>query len=277
MSGRGDAPPGARHGRPPAPLSARRLDESLPGVKRGVLSVERSVRPEVRCTGVQFSPTGLAFAVASTEGLLVYGIDDSLVFDPFELGEDVTPAAAASALESGEGWRGGALMQWWRPSLLPHPRPTLPPGHYARAFLLALHLGDAALVRRVIDATPLAAVRLVASAIPSTFLARLLEIIAASLLPDHAEGGAAVAVAPTPHLEFALVWCLALLDANGSTLRSHPGLFASGLRGVQRALLHHRDTLGRLCATNRYLLEFLSTGALAVVPAPATLLHSDGT
>ena len=238
--------------------------------------MERSVRPEVRCTGVQFSPTGLAFAVASTEGLLVYGIDDSLVFDPFELGEDVTPAAAASALESGEGVDGGPR----RCDGGAHRCCSVPsPGHYARAFLLALHLGDAALVRRVIDATPLGAVRLVASAIPSTFLARLLEIIAASLLPGHAEGGAGLAVAPTPHLEFALMWCLALLDANGSTLRSHPGLFASGLRGVQRALLHHRDTLGRLCATNRYLLEFLSTGALAAVPAqePATLLPSDGT
>jgi periodic tryptophan protein 2 len=59
------------------------------------------VRPEVRCTGVQFSPTGLAFAVASTEGLLVYSVDDSLVFDPFELGEDVTPAAAVAALDGG--------------------------------------------------------------------------------------------------------------------------------------------------------------------------------
>lgn len=60
------------------------------------------MRPEVRCTCVQFSPTGLSFAVASTEGLLVYSVDDSLVFDPFELGEDVTPEAATAALEGGE-------------------------------------------------------------------------------------------------------------------------------------------------------------------------------
>ncbi len=56
----------------------------------------------MRCKCIQFSPTGLAFAVASTEGLLVYSVDDSLVFDPFELGEDVTPEAADAALASGK-------------------------------------------------------------------------------------------------------------------------------------------------------------------------------
>jgi periodic tryptophan protein 2 len=66
------------------------------------MASRRTTRPEVRCKCVDFSPTGLAFAVASTEGLLVYSVDDSLVFDPFELGEDVTPAAADEALSSGE-------------------------------------------------------------------------------------------------------------------------------------------------------------------------------
>lgn len=35
---------------------------------------------------VRFSPTGLQFAAASTEGLLLYSLDDALIFDPAELG-----------------------------------------------------------------------------------------------------------------------------------------------------------------------------------------------
>ena len=101
-------------------------------------------------------------------------------------------------------------------------------------------------MRRVVDGTPIDAVRLVAAAIPSTFLARLLEVIAGSLLPHHVDDGK-IAEAPTPHLEFALTWCIALLEANGLTMRAHPGLFAAGLRSVQRALLFHRETLGKLC------------------------------
>jgi periodic tryptophan protein 2 len=43
--------------------------------------------PEIRTKCIQFSPSGRAYAVASTEGLLIYSIDETLVFDPFELGE----------------------------------------------------------------------------------------------------------------------------------------------------------------------------------------------
>ena len=136
------------------------------------------------------------------------------------------------------------------PSAIRIPPSCLASGKFARALLLALHLNDALLVRRVVDGTPLNAVRLVASAIPATFLARLLEVISASLMPDHAEGGI-LAVAPTPHLEFALTWCLSLLELNGSALRSHPGLFTAGLRSIQRSLLYHRETLGKLCVTCR--------------------------
>ncbi len=43
--------------------------------------------PEIRAKSIQFSPSGQAFAVACTEGLLLYGIDEDLAFDPVELGE----------------------------------------------------------------------------------------------------------------------------------------------------------------------------------------------
>ncbi len=73
----------------------------LPGSRRGDLS-SRALRPEVRVTGLQFSPTGRDFAAATTEGLLIYSLDTKLVFDPFELDEDVTPQAVRKALAKGE-------------------------------------------------------------------------------------------------------------------------------------------------------------------------------
>lgn len=67
---------------------ARRVkDETLPGVTRGDASSKRTTHPEIRTKCVMFSPAGRSFSVASTEGLLMYSLDDSLVFDPFELGE----------------------------------------------------------------------------------------------------------------------------------------------------------------------------------------------
>ena len=78
-------------------MSSHSPDESLPGVVRGDLS-SRKARPEIRASCVRFSPTGRAWSAATTEGLLVYSLDESLTFDPFDLDEDVTPDAIAKAL-----------------------------------------------------------------------------------------------------------------------------------------------------------------------------------
>ena len=47
-----------------------RIDRTLPGSTRGDAST-RKTRPEVRTRAVQLSPTGRAFAAATTEGLLL--------------------------------------------------------------------------------------------------------------------------------------------------------------------------------------------------------------
>jgi periodic tryptophan protein 2 len=47
----------------------------LPGVVRGDFSA-RSVAPEIRTRAVHFSPTGRAWAAATTEGLVIFSLDD---------------------------------------------------------------------------------------------------------------------------------------------------------------------------------------------------------
>jgi periodic tryptophan protein 2 len=65
--------------------------------------------------------------LACAEGLLVYSLDEGLVFDPTDLDEDVTPEAARRASASGA---------------------------HARALLIALRLRDPDTLRHVVLSTP---------------------------------------------------------------------------------------------------------------------------
>lgn len=70
--------------------SDQEYQETLPGARRADFTTRR-VRLEIRTKSIQFSPTNRAWAAASTEGLLVYSLDEALVFDPYDLEIDVTP------------------------------------------------------------------------------------------------------------------------------------------------------------------------------------------
>jgi periodic tryptophan protein 2 len=105
-------------------------------------------------------------------------MDESLQFDPFDLGEDVTPSEA---------------------------RAQLARGYYARALLLALHLGQVPLIAEILEGTPIAVAALVSPTVPHVFLPRLIDVIAARLQPM----GAPV------QLEFYTRWCLSLLQVRG--------------------------------------------------------------
>jgi periodic tryptophan protein 2 len=48
-------------------------------------------RPIIRTKCLRIAPTGRSFAAATTEGVLVYSIDESFIFDPTDLDMDVTP------------------------------------------------------------------------------------------------------------------------------------------------------------------------------------------
>lgn len=51
---------------------------------------------------MQFSPTGRSWAAATTEGLLIYSLDETFVFDPFELDIDITPSNIQKTLHQNE-------------------------------------------------------------------------------------------------------------------------------------------------------------------------------
>ncbi len=45
----------------------------------------------MRSRAVALSPTGQSWAAATTEGLLLYTLDQGATFDPTDLTEDITP------------------------------------------------------------------------------------------------------------------------------------------------------------------------------------------
>ena len=52
-------------------------------------------RPQVRSRAVALSPTGQSWAAATTEGLLLYSLDQGATFDPTNLTEDITPQVSS--------------------------------------------------------------------------------------------------------------------------------------------------------------------------------------
>lgn len=193
-----------------------RIDRVLPGANRGDLSVRR-MRPEVRVPAVAFSPTGQAFCAASTEGLLVYSLDNVLQFDPFDLDINITPASTLQAIEEND---------------------------YLVALIMAFRLNERSLICRVYEAVPITDVALLVREIPIVYLAQLLRFI--SQATDE-----------SPHLEFNLRWIEALLRVHGPYLKDHAGSFASELRTVHKAIAKIQLELARLADDNAYALDYL--------------------
>lgn len=193
-----------------------RLDETLPGASRGDLS-KRKYRRAVGANCVRFSATGRSWAAATTEGLLVYSLDESAAFDPFDLALDVTPESVLASLEGGE---------------------------HLVALILALRLNEAPLLMRVFEAVPPADVPLLARQLPSVHLPRLLRFLA-----QHAEQG--------PHVEFDLVWSAALLTAHGRELKQRKAEFAPAMRALHKALMDFEGSVAKLSDQNSFALQYV--------------------
>ncbi|XP_055697222.1 periodic tryptophan protein 2 homolog isoform X3 [Phlebotomus papatasi] len=109
------------------PLEGGSVAVKLAGVQRGDMST-RHYKPEFRVSCVRFSPTGLSWAAACTEGLMVYSLDKGIVFDPYQLSQEVTPKATRDLLAKEE---------------------------FSGALIMALKLNETPLIHQVIESVPL--------------------------------------------------------------------------------------------------------------------------
>ncbi|WAR00919.1 PWP2-like protein [Mya arenaria] len=149
-------------------------DVSLPGVKKGDMS-SRHWKPEVRVSCVQFSPTGRAWAATTTEGLLIYSLDSTLVFDPFDLEMDITPSNVKSTLAKGE---------------------------YSTALMLSFRLNEQSLIQEVMENIPIPDVEVIINNLPDIYVDKLMAYVA-------------TAIESTAHIEFYLIWARQLLMQHG--------------------------------------------------------------
>ncbi|KAI0472163.1 WD40-repeat-containing domain protein [Xylariaceae sp. FL0804] len=195
-----------------------RPDKSLPGSKRGGDPSARKKLPEVKVTGVGFSAAGTSFCAASTEGLLIYSLDDDLQFDPFDLNMEITPASTLAVLQQDKD--------------------------YLKALVMSFRLNEAGLIKRVFEAIPYTDIGLVVEHVPTVYVARLLRFVAAQ-------------TEESPHIEFCLLWIKALVDKHGPWLTANRGKVDVELRVVARAVARMQNEIRRLADENVYMVDYL--------------------
>ncbi|PSS17882.1 Periodic tryptophan protein [Actinidia chinensis var. chinensis] len=191
------------------------LGYNLPG------SLPNRGRPVIRTKCLRIAPTGRSWAAATTEGVLIYSMDESFIFDPTDLDIDVTPEAVDAALNEDQ------------PS---------------RALILSLRLNEDSLIKKCIVAVSPADIPVVASSIPFRYLQRLIEALA-----DLLES--------CPHLEFILRWCQDLCKAHGLSIQQNSRNLLPALKSLQKSITRLHQDLAETCSSNEYLLRYLcSTG-----------------
>ncbi|TVY78342.1 Periodic tryptophan protein 2-like protein [Lachnellula suecica] len=195
-----------------------RIDKTLPGSTRGGDPSARKRMPEVRVSGVTFSPTGRSFCAASTEGLLIYSLDTIPLFDPVDLDLAVTPASTLHVLHKEKD--------------------------YLKALIMAFRLNEAPLIRQVFEAIPHNNITLVVEEMPAVYIPRLLRFVA-------------MQTEESPHLEFCLLWVQAILVSHGQWVSDNRGAVDAELRVVSRAVGKIRNELRRLADENVYTIDYL--------------------
>ncbi|XP_050415096.1 periodic tryptophan protein 2 homolog [Patella vulgata] len=189
---------------------------NLPGVKKGDLS-SRHFKPEVRVACVRFSPTGRAFSATTTEGLLIYSLDHNLVFDPFELEMDITPANI---------------------------RKTLHNENFSKALMLSFRLNEQNLVEEVIENIPVKDIDVICQNLPNVYIDKLLNFIATQ-------------IESSAHIQFYLIWLQCLLMQHGPQLKQRSQSLMATLRSLQKNVTRKYEDISKICDHNKYNLQFI--------------------
>ncbi|BAF17978.1 periodic tryptophan protein 2 [Oryza sativa Japonica Group] len=187
------------------------LGLGLPG------SMANRGRPIARTKCVKFAPTGRSFAAATTDGVLLYSVDDSFIFDPTDLDIDVTPEKVEEALEENQ---------------------------QQRALLLSLRLNEDSLIKKCIFSVDPSNVRAICSSTPLKYLQRLIEAFS-----DLLES--------CPHLEFILLWSQELCKIHGNYIQQNSRALLPALKSFQKSITRIHQDLADTCSSNEYMLKYL--------------------
>lgn len=193
-----------------------RIDHTMPGSRRGDMSTRRAV-PEVNVSALAFSPTGRSFCAASTEGLLLYSLDTTVQFDPFDLDLDITPNNTVKAFAQND---------------------------FLQALLMSFRLNDPTLTRSIYENIPLRSAPLIIRHLPTLYIPALLQVLAR-------------ASTERPHFELNLRWIEICLREHGAYIKSNLAALKPQVRDVQKAVDIMGTGLARLTDDNAFQLEYL--------------------
>nr|XP_053626485.1 LOW QUALITY PROTEIN: periodic tryptophan protein 2 homolog [Cherax quadricarinatus] len=188
----------------------------LPGTRQGDMSC-RAFRPEVRVTSLTFSPTGRSWAASSSEGLLVYSLDNDWLFDPLSLDISNTPSAIKQKLKEKD---------------------------YMAALMMAVRINIKSLQQEVIETIPVHTISLIVNNLPQLYVEGVLRYLSE-------------AVESTPHIGLYSQWATLLVTHHGQTLKNRAPQIMSTLNALQRALSIHHTNLSKVCSHNEYMLSYL--------------------
>ncbi|KAK4735995.1 hypothetical protein R3W88_010256 [Solanum pinnatisectum] len=192
-----------------------KLAYDLPG------SMPNHGRAVIRTKCLRIAPTGRSWAAATTEGVLIYSMDESFIFDPTDLDIDLTPEAVDAALKENQT---------------------------NRAVILSLRLNEDSLIKKCIIGVSPADIPAVASSVPVKYIQRLVEALA-SLLEN------------CPHMEFILRWCQELCKIHGNSIQQKSRSLLPALKSLQKAITRLHQDLADTCNSNEYMLRYLCSAS----------------
>uniref|UniRef100_A0A0V0IW21 Putative periodic tryptophan protein 2-like n=1 Tax=Solanum chacoense TaxID=4108 RepID=A0A0V0IW21_SOLCH len=192
-----------------------KLAYDLPG------SMPNHGRAVIRTKCLRIAPTGRSWAAATTEGVLIYSMDESFIFDPTDLDIDLTPEAVDAALKENQT---------------------------SRAVILSLRLNEDSLIKKCIIGVSPADIPAVASSVPVKYIQRLVEALA-SLLEN------------CPHMEFILRWCQELCKIHGNSIQQKSRSLLPALKSLQKAITRLHQDLADTCNSNEYMLQYLCSAS----------------
>ena len=190
-------------------------EEVLPGVQKGDFS-KRQNASRIATTEIGFAPSGRQWACATTAGLVIYSLDDQMLFDPYMLDIDITP---------------DTIME------------TLNDKVWLKALVMALRLNEHAITKKVFTSISASAIKLTAQQLHPIYLQRFLNFLAAHMDTSNS-------------LEFHLAWISALFAFHGQYFKQNSTTLLTSMRHLQKAILKQQQEIQGICDENKYLIQF---------------------
>lgn len=189
--------------------------KGMPGVQSGPFGKRQNAQ-RIATSDIGFAPSGRQWACTTTAGLVIYSLDDQMLFDPYMLDLDITPDTIMETLESGV---------------------------WLKALIMALRLNEYDITKKVFSSIPADAVRLTAQQIHPVYLQRFINFLA-----THMDGA--------NDLEFHLNWVHGIFNFHGQYLKQNSTTLASSMRHLQKAIMRQQSDVQGICDENRYLIQF---------------------